>query len=397
MEVIAGIGPLPAGWSTHTGAEITELIGKGASPRWQGFAYSDHGMLFVTSENVRDGYLDVSSPKFLPLAFHEKLSRTKLRRNDILVNLVGASIGRSCRVKTDLDPANVNQAVAVFRLRNPNSAPYVEYFFQSPTTIKRILEMQADAARPNISLGNLRDFVLVLPPPEEQRAIAGVLGDVDALLGALEKLIAKKRDLKQAAMQQLLTGETRLPGFHGEWSAAKISELCEYEAGVATAGGEQGYVEIGDIDVESKSYDVDGKDKPAVRGAVKVPGGTLLISTVRPTRGAIAITREEIYVSSAFCRLRPANGFLFHLACQAGFLAYLGEKSFGGTYPTCRDETILSYECLVPNNTEEQRAIAEVLSDMDGEIAALEQRLAKTRALKQGMMQELLTGRVRLI
>ena len=218
MEVKPGykrteIGVIPENWEVRRGFEITDLIGKGASPRWQGFDYADHGMLFVTSENVRDGYLDISNPKFLPLAFHEKLRRTQLGQNDILVNLVGASIGRSCRITQDIGAANVNQAVAVFRLRDLRSAPFMEYFFQAPTTIKRILDMQADAARPNISLGNLRQFSIPFPPLPEQHAIAEALGDVDALLGVLTRFIAKKRDLKQAAMQQLLTGQTRLPGF----------------------------------------------------------------------------------------------------------------------------------------------------------------------------------------
>jgi restriction endonuclease S subunit len=141
-----------------------------------------------------------------------------------LINLVGASIGRSCRVKDDLGPANINQAVAVFRLRDSRSAPYVEYFFQSPATIERILEMQADAARPNISLGNLRSFIVALPPLPEQNAIAAALSDVDALLGALDGLIAKKRTVKQAAMRQLLTGQARLPGFSSKWETKRLGD-----------------------------------------------------------------------------------------------------------------------------------------------------------------------------
>ena len=106
MEVKPGykqteVGVIPEEWEVQTGEEITTLIGKGASPRWQGFEYSDRGMLFVTSENVRDGFLDIREPKYLPLAFHEKIKRTKLQKQDILVNLVGASIGRSCQITQD--------------------------------------------------------------------------------------------------------------------------------------------------------------------------------------------------------------------------------------------------------------------------------------------------------
>jgi hypothetical protein len=115
MEVKPGykqteVGVIPEDWEIRTGEQLTTLIGKGGSPRWQGFEYSNAGMLFVTSENVRDGFLDIRDPKYLPLAFHEKLKRTKLRKHDILINLVGASIGRSCQILEDLGEANVNQA-----------------------------------------------------------------------------------------------------------------------------------------------------------------------------------------------------------------------------------------------------------------------------------------------
>jgi type I restriction enzyme S subunit len=243
----------------------------------------------------------------------------------------------------------------------------------------------------------LKERLFVRPPLLEQRAIATALSDIDGLLGGLDRLIAKKRDLKQAAMQQLLTGEIRLPGFNSEWRKVKISDLCEYVSGTKTSGGDEGYVEIGDVDVVRKSYSLSQKEKLSVSGAVSVPAGTLLISTVRPTRGAITITNESCYVSSAFCRLRPTNGLLFHLVCQPQFLAYLGENAIGGTYPTCRDETILDYETAVPRDHEEQIAIATLLFDMDAESAALEARRDKIQALKQGMMQELLSGRIRLL
>ena len=251
---------------------------------------------------------------------------------------------------------------------------------------------------PGVNRNDLHAETVTLPiDTGEQRAIAEALSDVDGLLGGLDRIIAKKRDLKQAAMQQLLTGQTRLPGFNSEWRKVKISDLCEYVSGTKTSGGDKGYVEIGDVDVVRKSYSLSQKEKLSVPGAVSVPAGTLLISTVRPTRGAIAITNESCYVSSAFCRLQPINGLLFHLVCQPQFLAYLGENAIGGTYPTCRDETILDYETAVPRDHEEQIAIATLLFDMDAESAALEARRDKIQALKQGMMQELLTGRIRLL
>ncbi|MGO9566720.1 MAG: restriction endonuclease subunit S [Desulfomonilaceae bacterium] len=204
------VGTIPEDWDIASGIEMTTLIGKGASPRWQGFTYTSSGMLFVTSENVREGFLDLTEPKYLPLSFHDKLKRTKLRKGDILINLVGGSIGRTCQVTSDLGEANVNQAVAVFRVSERHWAPFVSYYFQSSTTVARILEMQVDAARPNISLGDLRRFPVAFPPLLEQRAIATVLSDMDAEITALEARRDKTKLLKQGMMQELLSGRIRL-------------------------------------------------------------------------------------------------------------------------------------------------------------------------------------------
>jgi type I restriction enzyme S subunit len=398
MEVRPGyrqteVGVIPEEWETRTCSELSERIMVGIVIRPAQY-YVAHGVPALRSANIREDGITDTDLVFISDASNALLAKSQTQVGDVLTVRTGYP-GTSAVVR----PAHAGCNCIDILITRPSKkldSDYLAVWVNSSFGKEQVLRSQGGLAQKHFNVGDMRNLVVALPPLPEQRAIATTLSDVDALLGGLDRLIAKKRDLKQAAMQQLLTGQTRLPGFHGEWSAAKIGELCEYEAGVATAGGEQGYVEIGDIDVVSKSYDIAGKEKPSVRGAVKVPAGTLLISTVRPTRGAIAITREEIYVSSAFCRLRPFNGLLFHLVCQGEFLAYLGENSFGGTYPTCRDETILSYECLLPGDPEEQSAIASVLCDMDAELAALEARRDKTRDLKQAMMQELLTGKTRL-
>jgi type I restriction enzyme S subunit len=427
MEVRPGykqteIGVIPADWNIKLGEQITTLIGKGASPRWQGFEYTNHGMLFVTSENVRDGFLDVSEPKYLPLAFHEKLKRTKLQPGDILVNLVGASIGRSCQIKADLGDANVNQAVGVFRVKDEYCSEYVACCFQAPTTIERILDMQVDAARPNVSLGDLRRFLIPFPSLPEQRAIATALSDVDALLGALDQLIAKNRDLKQAAMQQLLTGQTRLPGFHGQWEVKTFGELFNFSGGCSASRDQLAskghcYLHYGDIhtssrtfvDVAAEYHDIPKLDIPLNRVSPRSllnDGDVVFVDASEDDTGTskhvVVVNKEKkpfisglhtIVAKSKTDELaHEYRRFCFQTkAIRDQFLFYaVGTKVSGISKGNIPKLTL-----PIPS-IPEQTAIAEVLSDMDAEIAALEQRRQKTRALKQGMMQELLTGRVRL-
>jgi type I restriction enzyme S subunit len=409
------VGVIPENWEIQTGEQLTILISKGSSPRWQGFEYTNTGMLFVTSENVRDGFLDIREPKYLPLEFHEKLKRTKLRKHDILINLVGASIGRSCLIPHALGEANVNQAVGVFRVREEFCARYVAHCFQAPTTVERILEMQVDAARPNISLGDLRRFLIPLPPKAEQEAIAATLSDADALLESLEQLISKKGDLKQAAMQQLLTGQKRLPNFNKEWDTPVLGDLFTFKNGLNKAKAFFGYGTpiVNYMDVYRKrgitACDLQGRvslSKEELK-AFEVRKGDVFFTRTSETADEVGITAvmldqpHDTVFSGFVLRARPKNDSLddqFKKYCFStdAVRKQITSQSTETTRALTNGRYLSAVSILRPPKPE-QAAIAAVLSDMDAEIATLERRRDKTRALKQGMMQELLTGKTRLV
>lgn len=216
---------IPEGWTIQSGEDLAITITKGSSPNWQGFHYQDSGILFVTSENVRDGYLDVSEPKYLPVAFSAKERKSQLRKGDILINIVGASIGRSCRFNLEGVEANINQAVCVLRPRSSDLSDYIIQYLQSPGAIRKLLGQQSDSARPNLSLEDIRSFQFLVPPLAEQKRIAEILSTWDRAIERIEKLIANSEAQKKALMQQLLTGKKRLPGFDGEWQKTKLGNL----------------------------------------------------------------------------------------------------------------------------------------------------------------------------
>lgn len=392
------VGVIPEEWGCECLVNVTQIItcGVAATPSYVDESF---GRPFLSAQNVRSGRVIFDDYKSITPDWFEKITRhNKPKRGDLLYTRVGAGIGQAAVIDFD-DEFGIYVSLTLIRTKKQ----FLHSLFLSHLLNSQKYQNIAKSGQyagggvQNLNVEVVRKFWIPLPSLREQISIASVCSDIDALLTKLDQEIAKRRELKQATMQQLLTGKTRLPGFFGDWVTMKIGEICDYVHGVKTAGGDMGYIEIGDIDVELKSYDLSQKEKLSVPGAVKVPEGTLLISTVRPTRGAIAVTHSAEYVSSAFCRLRSANGLLFHLVCQPKFLAYLGENSIGGTYPTCRTETILSYETMLPCDPDEQVAIATVLSDMDAEIAALQLRRDKVLALKTGMMPELLTGSVRLL
>jgi type I restriction enzyme S subunit len=259
---------------------------------------------------------------------------------------------------------------------------------------------------------------LPAPPPPEQRAIAGALGDVDALLGALEKLIAKKRDLKQAAMQQLLTGQTRLPGFTAKWGVKRLGEVVQLiPSGIYGEEKPRGdllafpvattaHIEEDDT-WNNKAMAVRYFSQEQITRYSTVEGDLIIVkssgSAAKIQSGKIGFVDKEragkFLFSNFLMLLRPtsiAPRSLYFYLCSHNVKKLLPTLVEASTYPNIRLADYLDLEIPIPS-PDEQIAIGAVLSDMDAEIAALEQRLAKTRDLKQGIMQELLTGKTRLI
>jgi type I restriction enzyme S subunit len=269
--------------------------------------------------------------------------------------------------------------------------------------------------RLELSIGILKRVRMLRPPRQEQREIAEALSDVDALLGGLDRLIAKKCDLKQAAMQQLLDGQTRLPGFTDKWERKALGDLFTFKNGLNKAKEffGKGTPIVNYMDV----YRGAGLRETSLAGRVSVSAQELKAFNVR--RGDVFFTRtsetvEEIGLSAVMrddCIDTVFSGFLLRARpkdnslCDS-FKTYCFRSQTIRQQITCRasyttraltNGRLLSVVVLDQPSRDEQSEIAGVLTDMDAELAALEQRRDKTRLLKQGMMQALLTGRTRLV
>jgi type I restriction enzyme S subunit len=256
---------------------------------------------------------------------------------------------------------------------------------------------------PGVNRNDLHAEVVSIPRcVEEQRAIAAALSDVDTLIAGLEKLIAKKRDLKQAAMQQLLTGQTRLPGFSGEWKVKRLGEICEISMGRTPSrlnpafwGAGNVWLSIADLHGKVLSS---SKEQITPLGASSmrlIPKGTLLMS-FKLSIGRLCFAGCDLYTNEAICgfnNLLANSDYLYYALSRTDFSLY-GKQAVKGY--TLNKKSLALVEVPLPSN-EEQAAIATILSSMDAELSDVENRLAKTRDLKQGMMQELLTGRTRLV
>ncbi len=288
------------------------------------------------------------------------------------------------------------------RQGNHTSVRWLNYLLSSRPYRTRIKELATgtSGSMKNIAKNSLLAMEITYPPLPEQRAIAGALSDVDALLGAQEALLAKKRDLKAAAMQQLLTGETRLPGFTGEWQVKRLGEALHFQVGFPFSSAFFNEQELGIRLI--KNRDLKSDDQVfhycgSYDSAFLVKNGDVLIGMdgdFLPCRWA----KGTALLNQRVGRIAQLDGLDIQFAYYY-LLAPLKEIELMTASTTVKHlshSDIEGIEKPLPS-LPEQTAIAAVLSDMDAEIVALEAQRDKTRALKQGMMQELLTGRIRLI
>ncbi len=263
---------------------------------------------------------------------------------------------------------------------------------------------------PRADWGVIQNLMIPYPLLPEQHAIAAALSDVDGLIGALDALIAKKRDMKQAAMQQLLTGRTRLPGFEGEWEEKRLGDLAEIDPENLSNSTNLdycfNYISLEQVDNGRLiGYSEEVFRSSPSRARRKLKKGDVLMSTVRPNLMSHLLYNNQVnnaVCSTGFAVIRAKvglsePGFLFNQLFGYVVNNQIEKIIAGSNYPAINSRDVKLIEIPCPPTLHEQTAIATVLSDMDAEIAALERRRDKAKEIKQGMMQQLLTGKVRLV
>ena len=339
-------------------------------------------------------------------------ARFLLRPGNLVFARTGASVGKSYLYDRRDGPL----VFAGFLVRvTPNPArlrpTFLAYYVRTRRYWDWIANNSARTGQPGINANEYASLPVPVAPLPEQRAIAAVLSDVDELIESLEALIAKKRAIKQAATQELLIGSTRLPGFGGQWETKRVGDLGTFTKGKSIRRAdlrETGVpcIRYGELYTRYESY----VDKPLSKVTQDIADTALRIRRGDLMFAASGETADEIGVCLAYVGTEPAyaGGDIIVLRASgqdAVFLAHLlntpviarqkARMAQGDAVVHIRADHLAQIELALPP-LPEQRAIATVLSDMDSEIVALEQRLDKTRAIKEGMMQQLLTGSIRL-
>jgi len=396
------VGVIPEDWSLLRLSEGIQLI-------------SGHHVLAKFCNTAGDGVAYITGPADFPNGTiqHTKYTTrpsTICSTNDILVTVKGSGAGSLVYSNGEYCISRQLMAIRVHEW-------CTQFIFYSLTRDTTVFGVAATGLIPGLSRDDILNKLVLLPPiTAEQEAIAEALSDADALVESLEQLIAKKRQIKQGAMQQLLTGKTRLSGFSGGWEIKRLGDLGSTFGGLTGktkddfGHGSARYVTFMNIMtnvlIDSSSFKL--VDVKLGEAQNKVAKGDLFFNGSSETPeevGMCSVLSNDVgnvYLNS-FCfgyRLRDAvyaNGlYLAYYFRSLEGRELLKSLAQGATRYNLSKMALLKVPFTLPSY-EEQTAIATVLSNMDAEIAVLEAKLAKARKLKQGMMQELLTGRIRLV
>lgn len=397
---------LPSDWITSTvGEEFDIKLGKMLdSQKNVGVAKP-----YLGNRAIQWGRIDVDELPLVPLS-QSDLETFRLRQGDLLV-CEGGDVGRAAIWTAPIAECYYQKALHRLRPLKGFNVELMAAILRHWSEIGLLNNYVTQTSIAHLPREKFLQIPLPVPPENEQRAIAKALSDVDALIATLDRLIAKKRDIKQATMQQLLTGKTRLPGFSGKWESKRLTDMADIIKGNTLSKSllsESGinpcilygelFTTYGRVITKTVSFTNSPEGVKSLSGDVLLPGSTTTTGADLATASALLLDGVALGGDINIVRQKGIGYDPAFLACYLTHVARneIAELAQGTTIHHLYGKDLKGLSLSLPHHTE-QSAIASVISDMDTELTAMEARRDKTRAIKQGMMQELLTGKTRLI
>ena len=405
------IGVFPEDWAIKTLGEIGEVTGAGVDKKSNPDEQPVRLVNYVDVYNRRPITSNLLSHWVTAPA--NKANRCSVRKGDVFftpTSEVREDIAVSSMALEDIPDAVYSYHLVRLRCNDEVEVAYRAHAFSAKYFLDQASVLaDGSGTRYVVNLPNFRRMLVALPPRDEQRRIGTLLTDVETQIATLSKLINKKTNIKQGAMQALLTGKIRLPGFSGEWETRCLGEISEINSENLSSITDQEYT-FTYISLENISHgtltdssSMVFKNAPS-RARRVVRKNDVLISTVRPNLMShyyVDHDVNDLICSTGFSVLRSHEKFLhgpyvYHHMMASVLNNQIELLLIGSNYPAINSKDVEDLEIPVPS-FDEQKAIAKALSDMDAEISALEERLEKAKAIKQGILQELLTGKIRMV
>ena len=402
---LTDIGELPADWSVSTvGAAFHVELGKMLDQEKNVGEFKP----FLGNRAVQWGRLVVDYIGQIRLS-EQELPRFRLRYGDLLV-CEGGEVGRSAIWRDELPECYYQKALHRLRAKSGYRPELMAAVLERYSSTARLQDYVTQTSIAHLPKDKFVTLPIPLPAsPAEQDAIVEALTDADTLIDSLEQLLTKQRQIKQGAMQELLTGKRRLPGFANSWKRLQIKDIAETDPDSLGVNTDPAfcfnYISLESVDRGLLTGFVEHSFGTAPSRARRpLRPGDVLVSTVRPNLQShllFAQVAGDWVASTGFCVLRclphlALPGFVHALVFSADFQHQIDAVLAGSNYPSINSSDVLRLEFAWPP-VDEQHAIAQVLTDMDTSLTALQARLTKARQLKQALMQVLLTGRIRLV
>ena len=408
------IGVIPADWEICVAKDLYLKARIG----WQGLKkdeYLDDGDYYlVTGTDFLDNKISWKNCHYVSQERYDQDKNIQLSTGDILITKDG-SIGKTAFVDILDKPATLNSGIFLVRPKNDKiDTAYLYFVFKCEYFNKFLNDLTAGSTIVHLYQKDFVAFKYPLPKRKEQEQIAKAIIDVDSMISSLEKLIEKKKAIKQGAMQELLTGKKRLQGFAGEWKKYKLGDLCCISGRIGFRGYTKkdivnkgfGAITFSPSDIFDQKIDYSNCDyisffKYEESPEIQVFNGDIIFcktasigktALIKNLAEKATINPQFVLINNFKCN----NKFLYYIISGKEFVEQILSITGGSTIPTISQEQ-LKLQLISMPTIEEQDAIASILSDMDNEIEALEHKLEKTRQIKQGMMQQLLTGKIRLV
>lgn len=392
------IGLIPKDWNLlSVGKDCTVKARIG----WQGLTTSEymlHGnYALITSTDIVNGKINWSTCFFVTKFRYEQDKNIIIKAGDILVSKDG-TIGKVGIVSDMPYPATLNSGVFVIRTKNTQLQYATALAFISPYFKDFIKRLTAGSTIVHLYQKDIVKFVYpVSNDINEQNKIASALTSIDNLLLSLDKLIEKKKLIKQGTMQELLTGKKRLPGFTGEWVERKLGDFGKIIMGQSPLSEYYNNNQIGLPLIQGNADLINRKQiiRIYTSNITKICDINDIILSVRAPVGSVGKASMKSCIGRGVCCLKNKEEFLFQ------YLIWMEDKwdqyTTGSTFDSISSNELINIPILIPEDIYERFAIANILSSMDKEIELLECKKTKYEQIKQGMMQQLLTGKIRLI
>ena len=375
-------------WQVSKLGDVTSKIGSGSTPRGGEEVYTSDGILFIRSQNVKRNILDLTDSTFIPEEVHFQMSGSEVKSNDVLLNITGASIGRSCVVPSSVITGNVNQHVCIVRTGRHLEPNFLQPFLASRRGQKLIYQGQTGSGREGLNFQSIRSFKLSLPTKPEQQKIAAFLAAVDSKIEQLSKKQELLGEYKKGLMQQIFSQAIRFKADDGiefpDWEEKKLGGVGRIRKGSQL----------------NKSELTDTGDYPAINGGINPSGytdkwntgkNTITISEGGNSCGYINFITSKFWSGGHCYSIEELKGdvlnrFLFqYLKFNEHLIMRL---RVGSGLPNIQKGEINNFKVNLPS-LEEQTKIANLLSSIDSKIEQVGKQLRESKQFKKALLQQM--------